>query len=203
MIYEIHTIQEKSQLKDCPIFHIDQYNWGGDYRPAAYGTMAYIKEKGFVVSMKCEEKDPLRTFINNEDPVFQDSAMEVFIDFAPETEKGTYVNIEMNANGAMLNRFGEKPPGRKVYTEFTNARCFCMAQVNKDSWTVEVQIPLQYVKDLFGKESFEPGDKIRCNFYKLCHNDIPIAHYGSYTKIDLPSWNFHLPEYFADAVIME
>lgn len=201
MKYKIHTIQEKSQLIDCPTFHIDQYNWGGDYRPVAYGKMAYIKEHGFIIYMKCEEKNPLRVNMNNEDPVFQDSAMEAFFDFAPEKMRGTYVNIEMNSNGAMLNRFGQKPPGRKVYTEFTDARCVCTAQIDQDSWSLEVQIPLQYVKDLFGKDTFVPGDKIRCNFYKICHNDIPTAHYGSYTKIDIRSWNFHLPEYFADAII--
>lgn len=202
MKYEVHTIEEKSQLSDCPTFYIDKYNWGGDYRPAAYGKMAYIKEKGFIIYMKCEEKKPLRTFINNEDPVFQDSAMEAFFDFAPEKKKETYVNIEMNANAAMLNHFGQKPPGRKIYTEFTNARCECIAHINEDSWSVELHIPLQYVKDLFGKDSFIPGDLIRCNFYKICQSSVPTEHYGSFTNINFPSCNFHLPEYFANAVIV-
>lgn len=202
MRYEIHTIQDKSQLADCPVFSVDKYNWGGDYRPVTYGKMAYIQGKGFIVQMTSEEKDPLRTYINNEDPVFEDSAMEAFIEFAPETKTGYYVNIEMNANGAMLNRFGEVPPGRKVFTAFTNAPCTCKAYINENSWTVEADISLEYVKDLFQKDSFQPGDMIRCNFYKLCAKDVPTRHYGSYTVIGTPEWNFHLPEFFAEAVIV-
>lgn len=202
MCYEIRTIKNKSELTGCPVFYVDKYNWGGNYQPAAYGKMAYIKEDCFIIRMTCKEKDPLRNYFNEEDPVYLDSAMEAFIEFAPDTRKGTYVNIEMNANGAMLNRYGQTPPGRKVYTEFTNARCTCKAQITEDFWTVEVTIPLQYVKDLFGKDTFNTNDKIRCNFYKLCASDIPARHYGSYTTINSDVWNFHLPEFFADAVIV-
>ncbi|WMJ86606.1 carbohydrate-binding family 9-like protein [Anaerocolumna sp. MB42-C2] len=202
MNYEIHTIREKSGLADCPFFYVDKYNWGGEYRPVTYGKMAYMKEKGFIIQMTCEEKDPLRIYHKNEDPVFLDSAMEAFIEFAPDTKKGTYVNIEMNGNGAMLNRYGQVPPGRKAYTEFTDAICTCEAFINENSWTVEANIPLQYIKDLFNKDTFKPGDIIRCNFYKLCASDIKTQHYGSYTVINNPSWNFHMPEYFADAVIL-
>lgn len=202
MPYEIYRIQNKSELNHCPIFHISQYNWGGDYRPVTYGRMALWEGKGFIIHMTCEEINPLRTYVNHEDPVFLDSAMEAFLDFAPESHKETYVNIEMNANGAMLHRFGQKPPGRRVYTEFTNATCTCTANITDSSWYVEVYIPMEYIKDLFGKDSFRQGDIIRCNFYKLCGSKGPMEHYGSYTKIDHPTWNFHLPEFFADAVIV-
>ncbi len=202
MCYEIYTIHDKSELADCPVFYVDKYNWGGAYRPVTYGKMAYIKGKGFIVQMTSEEKYPLRTYTEDEDPVYLDSAMEAFIEFAPETKEGTYVNIEMNANGAMLNRYGQIPPGRKAYTAFTNAACTCEAFIGENSWTVVTTIPLQYVKDLFGRDTFEPGDRIRCNFYKLCAKDIPAQHYGSYTVIDTPAWNFHMPQFFADAVIV-
>ncbi len=202
MHYDIHTINNKNELTDCPVFHVNQYNWGGDYRPVTYGKMAYQKDDCFIIAMTCEEKEPIREYFNDEDPVFLDSAMEAFIEFAPESMKGTYVNIEMNANGAMLNRYGQVPPGRKVYTEFTDARCSVTAYKKDTSWTVEAIIPLQYVKDLFHRNTFLPGDHIRCNFYKLCAKDLPTKHYGSFTIIDHPTWNFHMPEFFADCVIV-
>jgi hypothetical protein len=202
MLYEIHTIHEKSSLKDCPVFIINKYNWGGDYRPFTFGRMAYMKGIGFILQMTCEEKNPLRTYVNHEDPVYLDSAMEAFIEFNPASMKGTYVNIEMNANGAMLNRYGQVPPGRKVFTEFTDGSCTCEARIDPEYWTVEVTISLQYITDLFGKDAFFPGDKIRCNFYKLCASDGFLQHFGSYTVIDSPTWNFHLPEFFAEAVIV-
>lgn len=203
MLYEIRTIQNQSEISDCPLFYVDKYNWGGDYRPNTYGKMAYIKNQGFFINMTCEEKNPLRTYVNNEDPVYKDSAMEVFIEFNPIGKPGTYVNIEVNANGAMLNRYGKKPPGRKVYKEFTTGECTCKTQINKHSWNLEIFISNHYVKDLFDIDSFEPGDKIRCNFYKICEKKSPLEHYGSYTIIKSPTHNFHLPEYFADAKIIK
>lgn len=202
MCYKIRSIDNKSELTECPVFYVDKYNWGGDYRPVTYGKMAYLKGFGFIVHMTCEESDPLRVYKKNEEPVYLDSAMEAFIEFAPDTKKGTYINIEMNANGAMLNRYGQIPPGRKVYTEFTDAPCTCTARINEKSWTVEAGISLKYIKDLFGKETYEPGDRIRLNFYKLCASEIPTQHFGSYTVIDSPTWNFHKPECFAEAVIV-
>ena len=44
--YPVHTICDASQLMDCPEFLIDQYNWGGTYRPKAGGRLAYLAGKG-------------------------------------------------------------------------------------------------------------------------------------------------------------
>lgn len=152
--------------------------------------------------MTSEEKQPLRTYVNDFDPVHLDSAMEVYIEFAPDTMKGTYINIEVNANGAVTHRYGKVPPDRRPYTEFTDARCTVDTVVEDNSWSVEIFIPLQYVKDLFGRDSFKPGDKIRCNFYKICESKIPTGHYGSFTEIVSPVPNFNLPEFFAECVIV-
>lgn len=203
MYYKIQTIHKKSEITNCPLFYIDKYNWGGDYRPITYGKMAYMKEKGFFIHMTCEEENPLTTYCKEEEPVYEDSAMEAFIEFDPINKASTYVNIEVNANGAMLNRYGQKPPDRKHYKEFTKGECTCKTLIHKDSWEVEIYISKEYVKDLFNKSFFIPGDKIRCNFYKICGKNSPYRHYGSYTIIESPIPNFHLPEYFAHAVIVE
>ena len=202
MNYEIYTILNKSDIIQCPTFTVDKYNWGGEYRPITYGKMAYIKDKGLFIQMTCEEENPLTAYAENEDPVFLDSAMEAFLELAPDTKKGTYVNIEVNSNGAMLNRYGQVPPGRRVFTDFTKGECICIPHKEEGSWSVDIHISNQYIKDLFGIESYQPGDTIRCNFYKICGSKIETEHYGSYTLIDQPSWNFHLPEFFADAVFV-
>ena len=54
--------------------------------------------------MVCEEKDPLRTYTEDFDPVYRDSAMEAFFQFIPEQE--VYLNFEVNANGALLAAYG-------------------------------------------------------------------------------------------------
>ena len=202
MTYEIYMISAEEELSQCPLFHIDQYNWGGDYRPAAYGRLAYVIGKGFLLHMTCEEEKPLCIYQHDEDPVYKDSAMEAFIDFAPETKEGRYLNFEANANGALLNHIGKKRPDkRKKVWDYTWHRTVCTSERCEKSWSITMKIPNAFLNDLYGKSEFNNGDRIRCNFYKICENSLPIEHYGSFTKIETETHDFHQPDYFADGVL--
>ncbi len=44
-------------------------------------------------------------------PVYKDSCLEAFLNFAPEDLEKGYLNFEVNANSALLNGFG---PGRGI-----------------------------------------------------------------------------------------
>lgn len=202
MTYSIQTIQNEAELKDCPMFHVDQYNWGGDYRPVTYGQLAYLPEKGFLLQMTCEEANPLCIYHKDEDPVYKDSAMEAFFDFAPETGEQIYVNLEANSSGALLSHIGKKRPDkRKKTTDLTWHRILCLADRTENTWSITLKIPNAFIKDLYHKEAFKKGDHIACNFYKICENSLPIQHFGSFNKIGTNTPDFHQPDYFADAVI--
>lgn len=70
-----------------------------------HGYIGFIPRDGFYLKLVCEETNPLRTYTKANDPVYQDSAMEVFLMFDSEGEKahkGVYINLEMNSNGAFL-----------------------------------------------------------------------------------------------------
>ena len=65
--------------------------------PATYGYMGFVPGDGFYIKMVCEEKDPLRAYENDLDPVYRDSAMEAFFMFESEKERSglaTYLNFE-------------------------------------------------------------------------------------------------------------
>lgn len=204
MTYEIYMISSEKELSKCPLFFVDQYNWGGDYRPKTYGKLAYVKEKGFLLHMTCEEENPLCVYQNPEDPVYKDSAMEAFFDFAPETRENRYLNFEANANGALLNHIGKKRPNKRTkVSELTWNRAVCLTNRSEKSWSLTLKIPNAFIHDLYGKSEFYAGDRIRCNFYKICENTLPIEHYGSFTKIETKTCDFHQPDYFADGILAD
>jgi hypothetical protein len=184
---------------ECEIFHIDHYQWLNSYKPKAYGQMAFIKDVGFVISMTAIEKNPLRIYTENADPVFKDSGLEAFLNFAPDSLEDRYINFEMNANGALLSAFGDNK-NRKKLSQLTSFQATCRAKIEEDSWSILLEIPMELICDLYQIPFLHKGDYFTCNFYKISE-DPRIEHYASYAPINSMKPNFHLPEFFVKAVI--
>ncbi|GAA4654579.1 hypothetical protein GCM10023142_17170 [Anaerocolumna aminovalerica] len=199
-VYPVLTIESSEQLNQCPKFLIDQYKWPREREVQAYGQMALLKDYGLLVSMTAIEDNPLTTYTEDNDPVYKDSAMEAFLNFAAEDLGIGYFNFEMNSYGAMLSGFG--PVGnRKRVKEITELRAVCTAKKEKDSWSILLKIPMELICDVYKIPSLKPGDQFTCNFYKISE-DPSIEHYGSFAPITNPKPNFHLPQFFANAKIM-
>ncbi|NLK27654.1 MAG: hypothetical protein GX306_04835 [Clostridiales bacterium] len=198
--YEINLIQSIKQLKECPTFEINHFLWRNVYRPKAFGQMAMLENYGFVVSMSAMEKDPLRRYTQDEDPVYMDSGLEAFLNFNPKAGKD-YFNFEMNANGAILSGFG---PGRnrKRVVDITEYRPICTAEIYEESWSVLLKIPMELIQDVYGIGPLGLGDIITCNFFKISE-DPQYEHYVSYAPIVSDNPNFHLPEFFGEGIIVD
>jgi len=196
----VRIIKEIDQLKDCPTFLIDQYQWTKNYRPQAFGQMALLENYGFVISMTAIEKNPLRIYTKDNDPVYKDSALEAFLNFDLDNFDKGYLNFEMNANGALISQFGVKGK-RKNVNYFTSCRAFCEATIEDNSWNVLLKIPMELICDLYKIEPLTIGDSFTCNFYKISE-DPSIEHYSSFAPIDSKKPNFHLPQLFAKAIIV-
>jgi len=160
--------------------------------------MAFLENYGIVVSMTAKEKDPLRKFMNDEDPVFQDSGLEAFFNFNPEVTT-EYINFEMNANGALLSGFGVKP-NRKRLHQLTDRHALCEAKMEADFWKVFLHVPMELISEIYHIDALKKGDRFTCNFYKICE-DPSIEHYASYAPIISEKPNFHLPEFFGEAIL--
>ena len=78
MTYDVLTLTTPETLSCCPVFFVDQFNWGGDYRPVTSGRLGFLPEQGFLLEMVCQEEDPCRSYTRDGDPVYLDSAMEAF-----------------------------------------------------------------------------------------------------------------------------
>lgn len=200
MNYTIKTITTKEDLGICPIFQVDQYNWGGDYRPKTYGQLGFIPGTGFYLKMHCEEKSPSCTYLKPNDPVCLDSAMEAFFEFYPQTHQGCYLNFEANSAGTLHAKYGYGRHDRQGFPPELHTACQCKGMVFEDYWTLELLIPLTLIHHVYGESCFAKGDFITCNFYKIKESE-GRTHFGSFTIIENDTPDFHLPEFFAEAVI--
>lgn len=176
--------------------------------------MGYIPNQGFAVKMVCEELNPVRNYTKANEPVYLDSAMEVFICFgssiADGKEKPCYLNFEMNANGAMLASFGCERTNRQNLSEELRSEILCVPSILKDSWNLSLWIPNHIIYKLYQREQrmclfserIEPGFHFLCNFFKIKESKGENQHFASFSPIHYPTPDFHLPEYFSEAYIL-
>ncbi len=202
MGYHVKRIKEKSQIQQCEKFTINHYMWNSKQTPRAYGWMGYLENEGLFVKMVCEETNPKREYKNHKDPVYKDSAMEIFLAF-PEgqlTNDCMYTNFEINSNGAMLANFGEGRNNRQFISDEQYEQTGVMADLEEDKWYLEVLFPESYLNQICDFETIKKGTSFYCNFYKIVESEEGL-HFGAYSPIDHETPNFHLPVFFSEAVI--
>ena len=189
--YEI-KITDKPDWRIIEKAPIDQYVWGGEYRPKAYAQLVYVVKKGFVCRLTAYESDPKAVYKNDMDPVYKDSCLEFFAKY----KDGGYINCEVNANGAILSAYGEGRGGRipldMIAGEFPQVRII----KKKDKWCAEIFISLKIINAVYGKSVFRENSVIYGNFYK-CGDNCKYVHYGSFSPIETEKPDFHRPEFFA------
>ena len=149
MTYDVLTLTTPETLSCCPVFFVDQFNWGGDYRPVTSGRLGFLLGQGFLLEMVCQEEDPCRSYTRDGDPVYLDSAMEAFFCFSPEEENPCYLNFEMNANGAMLACHGRNRRERTPFAGALKEGLSCRAQVREHAWSVRLTIPLSLITGVY------------------------------------------------------
>ena len=209
-IYPVLTIPSEENINACTLFQVNNIQWNSRIHPVTIGHMGYLPHKGLLVFMKCYEQNPLRTMTKNMDRVCLDSAMEAFFAFPerPITEhevytpddNGLYLNFECNTNGAMYAAYGRGRQGRTALLpeEFVAARP--KVSILPDSWELTFLVPMRVLSRVADIHAFSPGDVFYCNFYKISETP-EIEHYLSFSPIMSERPNFHLPRFFAKAVI--
>lgn len=204
MKYHVKQIKSKDQIEQCEQFFINHYMWNSKQDPSVYGWMGYLENEGLYVKMICEEKDPKRIYQNHRDPVYQDSAMEIFLAFPEQDEvlsnECMYTNFEINSNGAMLANYGKGRKGRQSISDKQFTQTGVKAAIEDDRWYLEVLFPESYLKEICDFEAIKNGRSFYCNFYKIAEAE-EILHFGSYSPIESEKPNFHLPVCFAEAVV--
>jgi len=201
---KVKAISNAAELERVSPFRVECLLWGTKEIPKTYGYLGFVPGDGFYLKMVCEEKEPLRKYMKDFDPVYRDSAMEAFFQF--DTRKGNegvpiYMNFEANANGALLAAYGSERMYRSHFSKEEVEVFGCRAKIEEEFWSVSLRIPLKVLYRVYGPLNLDVGSKFTCNFYKISETKA-VEHYASCFPIrsDIPS--FHMPEFFGGAEIV-
>lgn len=184
---------------------IDKVNWSESY-PYCPQTTVEVSNDHEALFLSWHVKGEQLRAVTTEDqgPVWEDSCVEFFCQVPGDKH---YMNFETNCIGAMVGsrRLGRAedvqpfPPDEMGRIERI---CSCPREAfeEKDGlfeWTVKLRIPL----DLIFRDS-KPvfPQPLNVNFYK-CADKTKNPHYVSWQPIQLPTPNFHCPQFFGQIVL--
>lgn len=183
-------------------YNIGSVNWKEEYpyAPKVSFSLAHDRE-ALYIKYYVDEECTLARVLNDGGEVWTDSCVEFFICF----DNTGYYNFEFNCIGTALLSFRKEKPSptdaskqildgierfssipKKTFEEND-------APVNK--WELMVKIP----KESFFKHNIKSlnGIKAKANFYK-CGDNLSKVHFLSWNPIDMPTPNFHVPQFFAE-----
>lgn len=142
------------------------------------------------------------TYTDDGSPVYQDSCVEFFVRH-PDDRR--YLNFEFNCLGTCdaARRQSRELAAPFAPTEYQRIRRHAslgrtpVAIDDKaTSWRLLIEIPFELM-DLNPKAL---PSALRVNFYK-CGDLTKRPHFLSWNPIELPTPNFHCPEYFGEALL--
>lgn len=177
---------------------INEVNWKNEFPkllPVSV-RVAHNGEKIFLLySVTGEQLRAVNT--NDFGSVWEDSCVEFFMQ--KEGDR-TYRNFECNVLGALLAAHHEDRNTSERLTEhmpsvvrFSNIKHRYENGKQVSDWTMYLEIPKKALG--FAENESLHGKNIRANFYK-CGDETPEPHYISWNSINLPSPDFHVPQFF-------
>lgn len=196
---EIKIMKSKEELESTNPIPVAVEMWGTKNMPETWAYMGYVPKEGFYVKMTCEETNPIRRFTQNQDPVCQDSAMELFLLLSEYGD--AYMNFEMNANGAILTAYG---PNRQQRTSLTDEQIETLeksVEIGDASWSIRFKVPEALMNVVYGEVDLKEGSRFVLNFFKVYEGGEPCQ-YGAYADISIPLPSFHEPEYYGEAMLV-
>ncbi len=186
-------------MNNKKIFKIDNFPWDDTgYRPKTTVEMSY-DDKGFYLHFNSDEKEIRATQTQHNTDVHLDSCVEAFIQFLPDKDS-SYINFEINPNGAMRCARGENRYDRVEYPESVIDNFNIKTQVDKNGWKVWFNIPVDFIKKEYPGYVHEKGKRIRANFYK-CGDETKTPHWGCWSNIASEHPDFHLSVFFKDILL--
>lgn len=202
----IHYIPQRTATQDdqtidwtqVPAIQIAHYTWDNTgYRPEARCQIMW-EEAALHVKMTALERDIVATYTALNDPVSEESCMELFITPQPEVSL-RYLNFEFSPLGTLLIGIGEERAGRiRLPIDDYRTRFAVTPSIvqggDDPQWSISWQIPLTFMQSHFPGFTYRNGLQMRANFYKCASR--PVSHYGSWSPIDTPKPDFHQPTFF-------
>ena len=175
------------------------YPWDENgYKPKVTYELSVV-ETGFAMHITAWESNPLREKTEHLQFVHEDSCLEWFANFLPES-CDRYFNFEVNANGIMNVAFRKDRYDATPLTMEDIASLNIQTEIFDDYWTASYVVPFTLIEKYIPQYRYEPGMAILSNFYK-CGDKTKYPHYGIWNPSPLVKPDFHRPEFFAEIVV--
>jgi len=206
---DYQEIREKLIQSGVPV-PVDKINWADyPYKPLVQVTCGYSK---LYLWLLFEVKnDYFRAkAVADQEAVWEDSCVEFFFsrervgnDSNNGNEDVVYRNFEFNAQGFCLSACGTKSDRAFLKPEEMSQILRFLGGVNSEipedgaefNWELGVAIPL----DIIGLKA---GSTFWANFYK-CGDLTRKPHFLSWKEISSEEPDFHLPDFFGEAVLFD
>jgi len=198
----------KSQWKKIKPIEIKQYMGNvSTFHPEVKAKMVYDDANLYVIfQVKDRFVRSVTTEYNGQ--VSTDSCVEFF--FAPDTEFPLkYFNLEINAGGTPLMYYITKPMTEleKLTTdELKQIQIAHSLPATVDpeitepvTWTIEYRVPVSLLSKYANVTSPAKGVTWKANFYKT-GSKTSNPNYLTWSFVDNPRPNFHLPQFFGTLV---
>lgn len=196
--YFVKAVENEPDWSAVPALQVDVALWRPDPGIRMTGQFCYNANTLFVhlrcveTHIRAELNDPLA-------PVCDDSCMEFF--FSPDPNSDRYFNIEINPNGCIYLGFRKDRylASRLVPPQIQNL-LHIQPRYTSDGWEVFYRIPLDFIQLFCPAFRLESGFAFRANCYK-CGGKTLQPHYLVWNPIDLPTPEFHCPQYFGKFIL--
>ncbi len=175
-------LTEEHPLLEC--------TWSPNPAPPAYCSASFDSADGLVFRLRSLALPTRAVNTAPDSSVWEDSCLECFFSFGGDS----YVNLEANANGALLTAFGPNRHNRRFLREMHIPQPSAEALLREDSWEIFFRIPCSTIVSLFGVLPGS-GTLFRANFYS-CGDLTPQPHYASWMPVQTAAPDFHRPEFF-------
>lgn len=138
--------------------------------------------------------------------VCRDSCVEFF--FTPDAELADiYFNLETNCGGTMLFRYNDKNNSVEKYVDLEDCKKIKIYHsqpeiiseevVESVTWTLSYKLPFEVIAKYSKMTKPQTGVTWKANFYK-CADKTSHPHWLTWSFIDNPTPNFHLPQFFGE-----
>lgn len=213
MIYEVK--------KACDNFNIDD-DWKGksyanaeilrlqnfmgekpQHFPKVEAKLLY-DDKNIYVFFKVDDRYVRAIAKKTHDSVCRDSCVEFFFTPGENIAEG-YFNIEINCGGTIL-LYHQTARGKDIM-KITEEDCEKIKRFpsmpkivepeiqTPTTWTLKYAIPVSMLEKYAKVNKPAAGTKWKANFYK-CADSTSHPHWLTWAKVDLPTPDFHRPEFF-------
>ena len=182
-------------------------NYMGDiphFKPETQAKMVYDKNNLYVIfRVKDKYVRCITDQING--PVWRDAAVEFF--FSPDVENPLqFFNLETNCGGTALLGYvnpTDRSQSRRLTVEeimkieiaASLPKVIDPEITEEITWTIEYRLPIVILQNYSAVTMPVKGVEWRANFYKIAEIT-SNPHYITWSKINMPRPNFHVPENF-------